>query len=99
MPLGAPEQSSANNGRHETELERLDRNFNEILGELRVAQTGVQILFAFLLVVPFNNRFAQTTTLEHIVYFSTLLLTALAAGLLIAPSALHRLLFRQGDKE
>ena len=85
-------------GRNETEKERLDRNLNELLGELRVALPGVQVLFAFLLAVPFNQRFAQTTPFEKGVYFVTLSTTALAAALLIAPSAMHRIEFRADDK-
>src|SRR5919204_5536086 len=87
-----------NNGRSETEKERLDRNLNELLGELRVALPGVQVLFAFLLAVPFNQRFAQTTDFEKKVYLVTLLLTAAATAFLIAPSAHHRIEFRQDDK-
>jgi len=85
-------------GRNETEKERLDRNLNELLGELRVALPGVQVLFAFLLAVPFNQRFAQTTGFEKGVYFVTLLGTAVAAALLIAPSSMHRIEFRADDK-
>ena len=84
--------------RNETELERVDRNFNELLGELRVIATGVQVLFAFLLIVPFSVGFGQLGTAERYLYFAILLATAAAAGLLIAPSSLHRLIFRQGDK-
>jgi membrane associated rhomboid family serine protease len=96
-----PEQISEpkrREGRHETELERLDRNLTELVGEVRIAQTGVQILFAFLLVLPFNARFAGVDTFEKVVYAVTLMATALAAGLLIAPTAHHRLLFRRDDK-
>jgi hypothetical protein len=89
----------AENERDETRLERLDRNLIEMLGELRVAQTGVQILFAFLLVLPFNTRFARVGGFGETVYVVTLLLTGASAGLLIAPSALHRMLFRRSDKE
>src|SRR5947209_15999263 len=87
------------NGRNETEKERLDRNLNELLGGLRVALPGVQVLFAFLLAVPFNQRFGRVSGFERDVYFVTLLLTALASALLIAPSAYHRVMFRQDDKE
>jgi O-antigen/teichoic acid export membrane protein len=85
-------------GRDETELERYDRNFNELLQELRVAQTGVQILFAFLLTVAFSNRFADVSRLEKWVFVTTLLAAATAAALLIAPVSYHRLVFRQGRK-
>jgi hypothetical protein len=89
----------AEDGRHETELERLDRNLTELLGELRVALPGVQVLFAFLLAVPFNQGFQKATGFQKDVYLVTLLLTALATALLIAPSAYHRLEFRLGDKQ
>ena len=67
-------------------------------GELRVIITGVQVLFAFLLVVPFDARFAQLDPFERAVYFATLLLAALAAICTIAPAAQHRILFRHDDK-
>jgi hypothetical protein len=86
-------------GRDETDSERIDRNLQEMIGELRVALPGVQVLFAFLLVVPFNQRFAQVTSLQQTIYFITLLTTAAAAVCLIAPSAHHRVEFRQQDKE
>jgi hypothetical protein len=89
---------SANEGRDETDKERLDRNLNELLGELRVALPGVQVLFAFLLAVPFNQGFAKATTFQKDVYLVTMLLTTIATALLIAPSAYHRIEFRQDDK-
>jgi hypothetical protein len=85
-------------GRDETEEERLDRNLGELLQELRVALPGVQVLFAFLLAVPFQQNFTKITEFEKLVYFATLLLTALSAALLIAPSAYHRLTFRYQQK-
>jgi hypothetical protein len=85
-------------GREETEHERVDRNLNELLGELRVALPGVQVLFAFLLTVPFQQRFQQATSFEKNVYFVTLCSTAVASMLLIAPSAYHRVEFRLQDK-
>ncbi len=85
-------------GRHETELERLDRNLTELMGELRVALPGVQVLFGFLLVAPFNARFGRTSEFERRLYFAALLLTLLASILLIAPTVMHRLEFRQGRK-
>jgi Family of unknown function (DUF6328) len=85
-------------GRDETEEERLDRNLGELLQELRVALPGVQVLFAFLLAVPFQQNFTKITEFEKRVYFATLLLTALSAALLIAPSAYHRLTFRYQQK-
>jgi hypothetical protein len=85
-------------GRDETEEERLDRNLGEPLQELRVALPGVQVLFAFLLAVPFQQNFTKISEFEKRVYFATLLLTALSAALLIAPSAYHRLTFRYQQK-
>jgi len=85
-------------GRHETDEERVDRNLQEMLGELRVALPGVQVLFAFLLVVPFNQRFGEVTDFQKTVYFATLLFTAASTVCLIAPSAHHRIEFRQQDK-
>ena len=86
-------------GREETEKERVDRNLQEFLGELRVALPGVQVLFAFLLVVPFNQRFADVTSFQKTVYFATLLCAAAASICLIAPTVHHRVEFRRQDKE
>jgi hypothetical protein len=85
-------------GRDETEDQRLDRNLGELLQELRVALPGVQVLFAFLLAVPFQQNFTKITSFQKDVYFATLLLTALSAALLIAPSAYHRITFRYQQK-
>jgi Family of unknown function (DUF6328) len=85
-------------GRDETEAERLDRNLNELLQELRVALPGVQVLFAFLLAVPFQQGFTEITSFQRDVYFGTLLCTAISAVLLISPSAYHRLTFRYQQK-
>ncbi|MEV0056154.1 DUF6328 family protein [Saccharopolyspora shandongensis] len=74
---------------------RLTRNLNELLQELRVAQAGVQILFAFLLSVAFTERFAHAGAFVHTVHLITVLLTTASAALLIAPAAWHRVLFRQ----
>jgi Family of unknown function (DUF6328) len=84
--------------RDETSLERWDRNFTELLQELRVAQTGVQILFAFLLTLPFTNRFGDVSGLDKVVYVITLVSAATATALLIAPVSDHRQVFRQGRK-
>src|ERR1700753_2571921 len=84
--------------RDETELQRLDRNMEELTGELRVIVTGVQVLFAFLLIVPFNTGFAHVGGFERTVYLVTLLLAALSAVCTIAPSAQHRWVFRHDDK-
>jgi hypothetical protein len=89
----------ARRDRNETEKERLDRNLVELVGELRVALPGVQVLFAFLLTVPFNQRFSQVTSFEKTVYLVTLLSTAVATALLLAPSTLHRIQFRRDDKK
>src|SRR5438876_1846747 len=85
--------------RDETPAERVDRNFNELLGELRIALPGVQVLFAFLLTVPFAQGFAQLSGFERGIYFAVLLLTAISSAFLIAPTAYHRVLFRQGRKQ
>ena len=81
----------------ETPDERADRNFDELLQELRVAQTGVQILFAFLLTIPFQQRFSQAVGAGlRWEYLGTLLATAIASALLIAPVSYHRILFQPG---
>jgi hypothetical protein len=85
--------------REETPFERADRNLAELLNELRVALPGVQVLFAFLLIVPFSQRYNQMTEFERKLYFGVLICTALASMLLIAPSIHHRLEFRKRDKE
>src|SRR4030081_1932361 len=82
-----------NQGREQTDPERLDRNLTELMGELRVALPGVQVLFAFLLVAPFNQRFGKTTQFERRLYFAALLCTLLSCILLIAPTLVHRLQF------
>jgi O-antigen/teichoic acid export membrane protein len=84
--------------RDETPLERWDRNFTELLQELRVAQTGVQILFAFLLTLPFSARFQVIGGLDKAVYAVTLFAAATASALLIAPVSYHRRVFRKGRK-
>ena len=84
--------------RDETPDERADRNMAELLQELRVALPGVQVLFAFLLAVPFQQRFAEVTSFQETTYFVVMLLSAAATAVLIAPSAYHRLNFAQGDK-
>jgi len=84
---------------HETEKERLDRELLELLNELRVVLPGVQVLFAFLLAVPFYQRWADVTSFQRDVYFAALSLALIATALLIAPTALHRLNFRAKDKK
>jgi len=85
-------------GREESEGERLDRNLGELLQELRVALPGVQVLFAFLLAVPFQQNFSEITSFQEKVYFATLLCTAISAALLISPTAYHRLTFHLQQK-
>jgi hypothetical protein len=79
-------------------LQRADRNMIEMLQELRVAQTGVQILFAFLLSLSFTERFGSIDAVQRWTYIVTLLLTAITTGLLVAPAAIHRMLFGRGVK-
>jgi hypothetical protein len=93
-PATDPEQA----GRNETHLERCDRNLVELLQEVRVVQTGVQVLFAFLLMAPLTQAFGRLSPVERMEYFVTLALAGAAAILLIAPTAYHRVLFRLGDK-
>jgi hypothetical protein len=81
--------------RNETPTERLDRNWADLLQELRVIQTGVQLLTGFLLTIPFQSRFADLTSFAQVVYLSTLSASVIATGLLIAPVSLHRFLFRR----
>ena len=78
--------------------ERLNRELIELLNELRVVLPGVQVLFAFLLTVPFTNQFSKITNEQKQVFFATFICTAAATALLIAPSAYHRLRWRQSDK-
>jgi amino acid permease len=84
--------------KNETEKQRWDRNFTDLLQELRVAQTGVQILFAFLLTLPFSSGFPKTTAFQKDVYVVALLSAAFATAMIISPVAFHRALFRQGRK-
>jgi hypothetical protein len=87
------------NDQPQTEVERKrDRQMLELLNELRVALPGVQILFAFMLTVPFSVRFEKLTTFQRDVYYVTLMATALSAVCLIAPSAAHRLRFHKGER-
>lgn len=90
-----PEKKKIDN---ETQKHRWDRNFADLLQELRVAQTGVQILFAFLLTLPFSNGFGHISSFQKDVYVVALLAAAFAAAMIIAPVAFHRALFRQGRK-
>jgi Flp pilus assembly protein TadB len=83
----------------ESRKDRANRELIEMLNELRVALPGVQVLFAFLLTVPFSVGFSEVSDFQRRAYFVTLVASALASGLLIAPAAQHRVLFRQHDKE
>jgi hypothetical protein len=95
---GNDERKERASGRDETEEERLDRNLGELLQELRVALPGVQVLFAFLLAVPFQQGFQEVTSFQKDVYFATLILASLSATMLISPSAYHRVTFRYQQK-
>ncbi|MFG1923707.1 DUF6328 family protein [Cryptosporangium sp. NPDC048952] len=85
--------------RDESAAERLDRNMGELLQELRVAQTGVQILFAFLLTLAFQQRFSEVDKFGRVVYVVALVCSLLSSGFLIAPVGYHRLVFRRAMKE
>jgi drug/metabolite transporter (DMT)-like permease len=91
--------NSNESGREESEEERADRNLSDLLQELRVALPGVQVLFAFLLTVPFSQRFDSLSEFEEDLYFGVLISVALATVLLVAPTAGHRILFRRQQKE
>jgi hypothetical protein len=92
-PTGSPD------ARKESEAERDDRNLAELLQELRVAGLGVQVLFGFLLSLPFTSRFARLSGGQRDLYLATLVLSTLATALLLGPVAYHRLVFRRGQKE
>ena len=85
--------------RDESEAERNDRNLAELLQELRVAGLGVQVLFGFLLSLPFTARFARLNQGQRDLYLASLVLAAVATALLLGPVAYHRLVFRRGQKE
>jgi hypothetical protein len=93
-----PDESKRQARSDEDEADRLDRELIELLNELRVVIPGVQVLFGFLLTVPFQQRFAGITDFQRLVYLITLVLTAASAAFLMAPSAFHRLTFREGQK-
>src|ERR1700721_3204285 len=96
-PNGGPGEPP--DSREESVAERADRNLGELLQELRVAGLGVQVLFGFLLSLPFTNRFARLSSAQRDLYLATLVLAAVATALLVGPVAYHRLVFRQGQKE
>ena len=85
-------------GRDETEAERLDRNWTELLQELRVTQTGTQILTGFLLTIPFQQRFTELGPAQLAIYLVLVVFAVLATILALAPVSLHRALFRTGAK-
>ena len=91
--------STPNDPRDETQAERDDRNLIELLQELRVAGLGVQVLFGFLLSLPFTSQFKQLDGADRNLYLACLILAAVATALLLGPVAYHRLVFRQGEKE
>jgi uncharacterized protein DUF6328 len=91
--------SATKQARSKEEQERLDRQLIELLNEVRVAMPGVQVLFGFLLTVPFQQRFAEATSFQRGVYFVTLVAAAAATALFIAPSAYHRIVFQMGEKQ
>lgn len=97
-PNDAPLEPEMPFGRHESEAQRIDRNLGELLQELRVAGLGVQVLFGFLLAMPFTNTFASLDAEQHRLYVTDLLLAALATALLTAPVAYHRIVFRRHQK-
>ena len=85
--------------RQETGEQRADRNLGELIQELRVAGLGVQVLFGFLLSLPFSSKFSELDGAQRDLYITCLVLSAVATGLLIGPVAYHRLVFRRGMKE
>lgn len=82
----------------ESQSERLNRNWAELLQELRVTQTGIQVLTGFLLTVPFNSRFDELTHLQRTAYLVVLSGAILATALMMSPAAFHRVLFRHGER-
>lgn len=88
----------SNRDAQETERQQLTRNLNELLGELRVAQAGVQILFGFLLAVVFTTTFRDASGFEKALHLATVLLAVASMSLLVAPVAWHRVLFRNGKR-
>jgi Family of unknown function (DUF6328) len=94
-----PEHERESYVRDESDAVRIDRNYSEQLQELRVAQAGVQILFAFLLGIAFQQRFESITDFQRSVYIITLICAAIATALFIAPVAVHRVMFRRHLKD
>jgi hypothetical protein len=83
----------------ESRRERVNRELIELLNELRIALPGVQVLFAFLLAVPFSNGYKRVTPFQRDVFYATLVATALSTACFIVPAAFHRINFRSRDKE
>jgi uncharacterized protein DUF6328 len=90
-----PSDGPGPDGRHETQTERLDRNWTDLLQELRVIQTGVQLLTGFLLTLPFQQRFSTLSHLERGIYLATAAASIAATVFLQAPVIVHRALFRR----
>lgn len=101
MDVDHPERDQVwdESARSETETQRLDRNWSSLLQELRVTQTGVQLLTGFLLTLPFQQRFGELSTTMRVVYLATVGCSISSTVLLIAPVAMHRLLFRRHRME
>ncbi len=98
--MGSPhDDATADDGRNETQTERLDRNWDEILQELRVTQTGSQIITGFLLAVAFQDRFTDLDTFQRSVYLALVVLAAVTTALGLAPVSIHRTLFRHRAKK
>jgi MFS family permease len=102
--MGPSEWAAPGTGKHadprnESQAQRDDRNLGELLQELRVAGLGVQVLFGFLLSLPFTNRFTRLNSGQRDLYLASLVLAAVSTALLVGPVAYHRLVFRRGQKE
>ena len=96
MPATEPAEEA---DRSDEQQERLNRQMTELLNELRVAMPGVQVLFAFLLAVPFQQRFEMVNAFQRDIYLVTLLAAATATAFLVAPSAYHRIAFQEHEKQ
>lgn len=92
------ERDDLTDGRHETADRRADRNWNELLQELRVMQTGVQVVTGFLLILPFQQRFAELDDYQRALYLVLMAVAVATTGVLVAPVSVHRSVFRQGLK-
>jgi hypothetical protein len=97
-PVGATMGNVQTDGRSESPAQRADRNWNELLQELRVMQTGVQILTGFLLTLPFQARFADLDAYQRTVYLVLVMTAVIATALIVAPVSVHRALFRKQMK-